>query len=113
MCRFFVAISLIIGLSVPVLSGPYKDAIENAEKAYHDCIINKHQNKPTDDCNQLHDKYLEAFDAYRNSDEYASTTLKSEPDKQQTLDSLLYRIERLERRVQDLESDLDSLRSRD
>ena len=111
MDRLILAIFLTITLAVSAAAGPHKDAAENAEKAYHDCIINKHQKRATDNCKKLHNEYLKAFDAYRNSDEYAAPTLKSQPESQQTLDSLLHRIERLERRVQDLERDLDSLRS--
>ena len=111
MDRLILAIFLILALAVSAAAGPHKDAAESAEKAYHDCIINKHQKIATDDCRKLHDQYLKAFDAYRNSDEYAAPTLKSQPKSQQTLDGLLYRIERLERRVQDIERDLDSLRS--
>ena len=110
MWKLIMAISLIIGLALPVVAGPLKDAAEIAEKAYHDCIINKHQNKSTADCKKLHDKYLKAVDAYRISDEYTGADLEPAPSKQQTIESLQYRIERLERRVEDLERDLDKLR---
>jgi hypothetical protein len=111
MLKSIISISLIIGLALPATAGPLKDAAETAEKAYHDCIINKHQNRSTADCNKLHDEYLEAVDAYRISDENKGGDLEPTPRKQQTIESLLYRIERLERRVDNLESDLDKIRS--
>ena len=112
MVKSNIVISLIFALALPAAAGPYKDATDKAEKDYHDCIINRHQNnKTTDGCNNLHKEYLQAFDAYRNSDEYTAPALKSASQKWQTLESLQYRIERLERRMQDLERDLDSLRS--
>ena len=111
MCKSILAIYLIFGLVLPAAAGPHKEAAEMAEKAYHDCIINKHQNISTADCNKLRDEYMRAFDTYRNSDEYTGDDLETKPSKQQTLEGLQYRIERLERRVEDLERDFDKLRS--
>lgn len=111
MSKSTIALCLIIGLTLPAAAGSLEDAAETAEKAYHDCIINKHQNRTTADCKKLHDQYLEAVDAYRISEEYTGGDLEPAPSKQQTIKSLQYRIERLERRVEDLERDLDKLRS--
>lgn len=111
MIKAIVSIILILSLALLVAAGPYEDAAETAEKAYHDCIINKHQKKSTADCNKLRDEYMKAFVEYRNSDEYVGSDLEPVPSKQQTIDSLQYRVERLERRVEDLERGLDTLRS--
>ena len=45
MDRLILAIFLTVTLAVSAAAGPHKDAAESAEKAYHDCIINKHQKK--------------------------------------------------------------------
>ena len=110
MWKSIIAIGLITGLALPAAAGPYRDAVEMAEKAYHDCIVKKHQNRSTANCKKLHDEYLKAVDAYRNSEEYTGDDLEPTTGGQQTLEALQYRVERLERRMGDLERELDELR---